>query len=137
MKRALLCALLSLTSAPTDAEVVVIVHPSNNARLNQEQIQQLFLGKTKSFPGDTQAIPYDQNGESPARDTFYDKIVHKKGNQLRAYWSRLVFTGKGRPPKEIGDDIAVRKLIASNPNAVGYIDRQYLDASVRVAFQTP
>lgn len=137
MKLRLLILALALFCPAVQADVVVIVHPSNTVALEQEQIQQLFLGKTKVFPDNRAATPYDQSEDNEARNTFYQRIIGKKGNQLRAYWSRLVFTGKGRPPKELGNDSAVRAQVASNAAAIGYIDRKYVDASVRVVYQIP
>jgi ABC-type phosphate transport system substrate-binding protein len=42
-----------------------------------------------------------------------------------------VFTGRGQPPAELGDSAAVRRKVADNPEAIGYIERSALDASVR------
>jgi hypothetical protein len=48
-----------------------------------------------------------------------------------------VFTGKGTPPKDAGDDAAVRTLIAANPNMIGYVDAGAVDATVKVVFKIP
>ena len=52
--------------------------------------------------------------------------------QLKAYWAKLVFTGQGTPPKEVDNDAAVLKLVAENPNIIGYIDAAAVNSSVRV-----
>jgi hypothetical protein len=52
--------------------------------------------------------------------------------QIKAVWSRLTFTGQGRPPKELADAVAVKKAVAADPRAIGYIDKADLDASVTV-----
>jgi len=43
-----------------------------------------------------------------------------------------VFSGKSQPPKELPDASAVKKAVASDPKAVGYIDKSAVDASVKV-----
>ena len=66
------------------------------------------------------------------RDAFYTKVTSKSAAQVKAAWSRLVFSGKATPPKEVGSSAEVKKLVASNQNAVGYIEKSAVDASVKV-----
>ena len=95
------------------AEVAVIVSASNgNGSLDQNTISRVFLGKSKNFPDGSQAVPVDQNAGSASREAFSSTVLGKSASQLKAYWSRLIFTGKGTPPKESGDDAAVKDLVA-------------------------
>lgn len=127
-----------LMASPVWAEVAVIVHPSAAfADLSEDDISRLFLGKAKSFPNGEAAVPINQDEGSPSRDKFNDSVVKKNAAQLKAYWSQLVFTGKGTPPKDAGKDGDVKKLVASNPNMIGYIDSSAVDGSVKVVFKIP
>ncbi|WP_331351157.1 phosphate ABC transporter substrate-binding protein [Cellvibrio sp. UBA7671] len=120
------------------AEVAVIVHPSAGFdSLTEDDVARLFLGKSKSFPAGAQAVPVNQNEGSAARDKFNEAICKKNASQYKAYWSQLVFTGKGTPPKDAGDDAAVKTLIAANPNMIGYVDAGAVDATVKVVFKIP
>ena len=120
------------------AEVAVIVHPSAGvASLTEDDVSRLFLGKAKSFPGGAQAVPINQNEGSAAREKFNEAVCKKNASQYKAYWSQLVFTGKGTPPKDAGDDAAVKALVAANPNMIGYIDASAVDASVKVVYKVP
>lgn len=138
----IICALattftLCLASA-TWAEVAVIVHPSAGFdSLTEDDVSRLFLGKSKSFPGGAQAIPINQNEGSATREKFNENVTKKNASQYKAYWSQLVFTGKGTPPKDAGDDAAVKALISANPNMIGYIDAAAVDASVKVVYKAP
>ncbi len=128
----------SLLSANCLAEVAVIVHPSASfAELSEDDIGRLFLGKAKNFPNGEAAIPVNQDEGSATRDKFNDSVVKKNAAQLKAYWSQLVFTGKGTPPKDVGKDADVKKLVSSNPNMVGYVDASAVDGSVKVVFKIP
>lgn len=132
-----LFAILMLT-IPTlaVAEIAVIVHPSAAFdSLTEDDVARIFLGKSKSFPGGAQAVPINQNEGAAARDKFNETICKKNASQYKAYWSQLVFTGKGTPPKDAGDDAAVKALIAANPNMIGYVDAGAVDASVKVVFK--
>ena len=132
----LLIALTLFIGALAQAEVAVIVSASNgNGSLDKDTIERIFLGKTSSFPDGSQAIPVDQNEGSAAREAFNDKVLAKSSSQLKAYWSRLIFTGKGTPPKESGNDADVVALVAKNPNLVGYVDAAAVDGSVKVVYK--
>ena len=135
VSRALLAATL-LFSAAAYAEVAVIVSASNaNASLDENTISRIFLGKISKFPDGSQAIPVDQNEGSASRDAFNEKVLGKSSSQLKAYWSRLIFTGKGTPPKESVSDADIKNLVAQNPNLVGYVDASAVDASVKVVYK--
>jgi ABC-type phosphate transport system substrate-binding protein len=134
----LIAAVAFSLSALCAAEVAVIVHPSAGIdSLTEDDISRLFLGKSKSFPGGAQAVPINQNEGSAVREKFNEAVCKKNASQYKAYWSQLVFTGKGTPPKDGGDDAAVKALISANPNMIGYVDASAVDASVKVVFKVP
>lgn len=127
--------ILSLLPGFVSADVVVIVSvKSPVGGLEKGQVSDIFLGKSATFPGGALAIPLDQDSSSGAHNEFHDKITGKSGAQLKAYWSKLVFTGKATPPKEIVGPAEIRSLIATNPNMIGYIDKGLVDPSVKVVF---
>ncbi|PHR96970.1 MAG: phosphate ABC transporter substrate-binding protein [Oceanobacter sp.] len=126
-------SLLMFSANIAYAETAVIVSSANaNSAMDSNVISRIYLGKSSSFPSGDQAIPVDQNEGSATRDAFNDSVLGKNSSQLKAYWSRLIFTGKGTPPKEVGDDAAVKNLVAANPNMIGYIDSAAVDDSVKV-----
>lgn len=122
----------ALFTSVVQAEIAVVVHPSNTAKIDQSSLSRLFLGKMKSFPGGGQAVPLNQAEGSAVTDEFNKKVLKKSGSQLKAYWSKLVFTGKGTPPKAIASDAEVIKLISSNPNMIGYVSPEAVTADVKL-----
>ena len=116
---------------PANAEMAVIVHPSNAASLDKAVISKIFLGKTKKFPGGGAVVPLNQAEGSAPRQAFNQNVLSKSSAQLKAYWSKLVFTGKGTPPKDVSVSEA-KSLVAANPNFIGYIDSAEADSSVKV-----
>lgn len=134
MKTVLLIAGLVL-SPLAQAEVAVIVHPSNAATLDADAVSKLYLGREKSFPGGAAAVPLALSDDAAATAEFNDKILKKPSSQLKAYWSKLIFTGKGTPPKEIASDAEMVKLISSNPNMIGFVDAKAVDGSVKVVLK--
>ncbi|MDA8621927.1 phosphate ABC transporter substrate-binding protein [Psychrosphaera sp.] len=120
MKKSTIALVLALFSSNVLA-VNVVVHPSNADALDKSAISRIFLGKAKSFPGGGTATPIDQAEGSAATNEFNDKVLSRSGSQLKAYWSKLVFTGKGTPPKKVDSDAAVIDMVSKNPDMIGYI----------------
>lgn len=131
MKKFLLTLSL-MFSASAFSGVAVIVHPSNASTLGENEISRIFLGKMKSFPGAGPAVPINQVEGVGARGEFEAALLKKSASQIKAYWSKLVFTGKGTPPKEVGSDAEVIALIKSNPSLIGYISDSAVTGDVKV-----
>lgn len=138
MKRLILSLLLSAAltfSATAMAEYAVIVSASNgNTSMSADDISRIYLGKTNKFPNGSKATPVDQSDGNAARDKFNDKVLGKDSSQLKAYWSRLIFTGKGTPPNEAGNDAAIKSMVAGDTEAIGYVDTSVVDDTVKVVF---
>jgi ABC-type phosphate transport system substrate-binding protein len=125
--------LLSLGADGTVADVVVVVSAKNPVTaLSRNQVVDIFLGKTSQFPDGRQAVPVDQVEDSTAHNAFYATFAGKSPAQLKAHWSKIIFTGRGQPPKEVASSAEVKKLIVDNPNAIGYIEQGMVDGSVKV-----
>jgi ABC-type phosphate transport system substrate-binding protein len=118
------------------ADVVVVVSSKCSvSTLSKDQVTDIFLGKTTRFPDGAPAIPIDQVEGSPPRDEFYATIANKSPAQVKAFWTKIIFTGRGQPPKSVSNSVEVRKLIAANPQTIGYIERSAVDGSVKVVVQ--
>lgn len=124
----LLAAGLVMGGAPVfAAELVVIVNPKNPAtRMFSEQAAQFFLGKSTLF------TPIEYDDGVAIRNEFYAKVLQKDAAQVKTIWSKLVFTGKGTAPKEYKSAAEVKKAVAADVSAIGYIDKSAVDDSVKV-----
>lgn len=123
----------TLLAQVSGAQVAVVVGAHSTATaLTTEQVASLFLGKSQQLPGVGVALLLDQPESAAVRELFYSKVAGKSPAQIKAAWSRLVFSGKATPPNEITNSAAVKKLVAANPNTVGYIEKSAVDSSVKV-----
>jgi ABC-type phosphate transport system substrate-binding protein len=121
---------LLITAAHADPEIAVIGN-SAAPSLTKDQVADLFLGKNKSLK------PVDLPASSPAKAEFYQKVSGHDLSQVKATWSRLLFTGQAQPPKELPDAAAVKKAVAADPKAVGYIAKSDVDSTVKVVLVLP
>jgi len=114
------------------AEVVAVVSARGPATtMTTNQVVDIFLGRASRFPDGRPAVPIDQAEGSAAREEFYLAYAGKSQSQLNAHWAKIVFTGRGRPPTAVADGLEVRKYVADHPGAIGYIERDLVDASVK------
>ena len=118
-------------SFSSHAELVLIVHPSNDAALDSKTAQRIFLGKESKFSNGKEVLPINQVPESSSRALFDSETLGRSSTQVAAYWSKLVFTGKGIPPKELNNDAEVLEVVAHNENAIGYVDSASVTAAVK------
>jgi len=115
------------------AELVTVVSAKSPVTaLSKDQVANIFLGRASRFPEGGEAVPIDQVEGALARDEFYFKLAGKSPAQMNAHWSKIIFTGRGQPPKEVANGEAVKRLLLANPAAIGYIDRSLVDPALRV-----
>jgi ABC-type phosphate transport system substrate-binding protein len=114
-----------LMASVAQADVVVIGNLTAPA-MTKDEVTQFFLGKSQAMK------PLDRPSSEPIKAQFYQKLSGQDLSQVKATWSRLVFTGKASPPKELPDAAAVKKAVAADPKAIGYIDKSEVDSTVKV-----
>lgn len=126
-KLLIVAGIVALGAQAMAAEIVVIVNQKNPAtRMFSEQAAQFFIGKSSLF------TPVEHNDGSPIRNEFYTKVLGKDSAQVKAIWSKLVFTGKGTAPKEFASSAEIKKAVAADPTAIGYIEKSAVDDTVKV-----
>ncbi len=129
--RMLLIFLLASLSLTTVADVVIIANKNVGAdSITSKQAKKLWLGKLKKFAG-AKVTVVDQAIGSDIYEAFYTNVVKKKPGQLKAYWAKVTFTGKGFPPKQLKNDAAVVKWVSSTSAGLGYIDSSSVNSTVK------
>lgn len=112
--------------------VVVISAESSVTEMSRLHLADLYLGRTSRFPNGEPAEPIDQEPGSPDREAFYETYLGRSPAEIKAHWSKIIFTGRGRPPKDAQGSEEIKELVANDPQAIGYIARDLVDDSVRV-----
>ena len=130
INRLAIAAAMILTFGVAQADVVVVVSAKSSAsKLTKEQVADIFLGRSTSM------VPLDQAAGSPVRDEFYSKVAGQNAAQVKTLWAKLSFSGKGTPPKALGSDEEVKAQLSANPNAIAYMDKSKVDASVKTVLE--
>jgi len=131
----LAAALLNMRTAGA-GNLVVIVNPASGIEhLTRSQTVDIFLGRNRKLPSGAVAIPIDLRAGAPERKDFYLLLVGKDLAQMSSYWARLVFSGQAAPPFPVADAGTALDLVATNPNAIAYLDSAAVDSRVRVVLE--
>lgn len=121
------------TTASAEAEVVVVVSSTSPVvSLKKSDISNIFLGKTSRFPDGGRAVPINQQEGSADRNEFYDLYTGKSAPQLKAHWSKMIFTGRGQPPQEVGNLDELKAALAKNKEIITYVDASMVADGMKV-----
>lgn len=132
-------ALLILLFLPALARAELVVVMAKNApvdSLTRAEVQQLFTGRSRVVAGEA-VTPLDLPDDHPLRKAFYRQLLGKSPEQMQAYWSRMIFTGKGYPPRKVSGVTEMVVLVESAPDYIGYIDSSRLVKSLKVVYRLP
>jgi hypothetical protein len=124
----LLVSNISIASLASAGDIVVIMAPGAPV-LSKDQVTNVYIGRSKELK------PLDLPSSAAERDAFYKKATSRDSAQIKAVWARIQFTGLGQPPKELPDDAAVKKAVAADPKAVGYIEKSSVDSTIKVVLE--
>lgn len=115
------------------ADIAMIVHKDSSlSDVRIKDVKLLYLGKRKKIGG-IRTIPVSLPNLSQAAKQFSTLVLSKTPKQLKAYWTGLVFTGKGAPPPVLDSPQAIKQWIVENPEGMAFIDSNDVDDSVSVA----
>lgn len=132
----ILLVLLTLATHSHADDIAVIANPKAGFdSLTKAEARLLFLGKNKSLPSHQTAIPLMHVEASPLRIRFDRAVMDRDPKQSRAYWAQMIFTGRGKPPRQLNNDNEVKQEVSRNPDAIGYINASAVDNTVKVVLR--
>ena len=114
---------ISVPSHSYARDTLYVITNTKNATksLSKQDIQNIFLGKIHSFPNGNPVKPVNSSKGSSSRKIFMKEIMKKNERSWRSHWARLLFTGKGKPPKEYQNPQDIIDAVAQKKQAIGYV----------------
>jgi ABC-type phosphate transport system substrate-binding protein len=136
-QRLLACLIATLAMlVPTGVRaadlVVVIINKDIAPAVDKEYVAGIYTGRIKGWPDGSPVFPLDQGESSAARAEFYATVVGRSQTNMQALWAQNIFSGKGLPPKIVSQGAEMKRLVATNRNAIGYILASEVDDTVKV-----
>lgn len=129
--------LLYLISCFSFGQVVVVVAQDSSIDvLNEQHVENIFLARTSRYPNGEKAYPIELK-DPQSRAYFYLHVSGKSLSQLNAYWTTLIFTGKGRPPKSYTLAKDIERLLSANTGAITYLQSHQVTQNMKVVYRFP
>jgi len=126
------CALAAFAaSAQDDGRMAVIVHPDRRAELSVDDVAQIYLRRRRHWDDGETIVPLNLASGTPLRAQFSHRVLRQTEARLADYWNRRYFDGL-MPPATLASTAAVRRYVAADPRAIGYVPAVEADRSVRV-----
>lgn len=120
-KKLLLSGVLFFVAMPSAYAAVLYVVVSDNLRsasFSQTEVKRIFLGEITSIKTGRVHLIYPSYSSDEI--ITLSKFVGKEGSvrNLKSYWSKMIFTGRGNPP-DTADNAAELKRLLTEDNAIG------------------
>ncbi|MEH8015755.1 hypothetical protein MN202_00795 [Rheinheimera muenzenbergensis] len=131
----LLLTLCCLLPALVQAELVVVGNPSIKSELSRRQIIDLYLGKATLLSSGYSAELFEYGSGHPLNHQLYQSVIKRTENQVLMNRQKQLISGKFKSPAIAKDQTDLLDKVASTPNAIGYVESQFLDDRVTVLFK--
>jgi hypothetical protein len=127
-------ALVSTMALPAEKSpiAVVVSEQSPIQEMDKADIAAIFMGQLASLTSAHSLTPLDSE-ENELREMFYQLLLGRSNNQMRAYWARMVFVGQGKPPPQIKRD-NLKNKIPGPPPAISYVPADEVGIGLRVIY---
>ena len=122
--------LVAWMAASAEAQISVVVSKSSTQNASKDEVKEIFSGAKLTWSNGNKIQVVDQP-ENEVGKKFYDGFVGKSVVQVRTQWTKLVLSGQAGAPTKCADNDAVKKAVAGNPNAVGFVSTSALDGTVK------
>jgi ABC-type phosphate transport system substrate-binding protein len=115
------------------AEEVIIANPNVDIDgLPRNALRAIFGMRLRAWPNNKAIRVFVLEDNDQVHTRFAKKNLSIYPHQLRRAWDRLVYSGTGQAPTEVGSEEEMRAAVASTPGAIGYLSKEQVDDSVRV-----
>ena len=100
----------------------LVVNKANPATaLAKADVAKMFMRQAVKWPSGEAVEPVDQSPAAGVRERFSQDIHGKAVGAVQSAWQRVIFSGRGVPPPEVGSDEAVIAFVAEHPGGIGYV----------------
>ncbi len=125
----ILSALIFCGYTFAEGGVVIINKGNSKSSLSASDIKKIYKGKKSGWR------VVEQKKKSSIREIFSESILKKDPSEMERYYLKRSMSGKGQPPKVIDSSDAVKSFVAGNKDAIGYVEVDKADDSVKVVHE--
>ena len=114
--------LLVGTSRAIDLPGLVVVAHAEVAveQVSARELRRIYLGKATRWPGG-QTIRPVMLQQPEAYEQFVETALDRTEENFSVFWKRMVFTGKGRPPRTFDTAGELAFYVRETAGAIGFL----------------
>jgi len=86
----------------------------------------------RSWEDGSPVLPVNREAGSALREQFSQRVLGAPSEQLASYWNAQYFHGV-LPPATLSSSQSIRRFVASERDAIGYVESEAADDTVRIA----
>ena len=102
---------------------IIVNRDATVTSMTRAEVSAIFMKRVRGWE------PVEQ---AALRDAFSTRVHGKSSAYVTRYWQRLIFAGRGIPPRELRSDEEVIQFVKANRGAIGYVSAGAVTNDVRV-----
>jgi ABC-type phosphate transport system substrate-binding protein len=130
---AILASPLPGRAVQPSATIVVIANKAVQLQvISRDDLRPIFQRRKKNWPDGSAVRPFNLPPTSSVRQKFDTVVLGLDPEHMPLYWIDRRIRGGDRPPNTIPSAAIMLKLVGQMPGAVGYIEADAVDNTVKV-----
>ncbi len=129
--------LLLLVSSPVQAQTLIAHPEQEHSQLSRTSLRAMFAVRLTQWPDGTPVRVFVLKDNNPTHIQFCKSVLGMFPYQLRKIWDRQVFSGTGIEPTVLDSEQEMLSRVAKTKGAIGYLENNSIDDSVKQLRTTP
>ena len=126
--------LMPLPAVSDEPALAIVVHRERTTALGIEDVAHIYLRRRRFWEDGAPIVALNREAGTATRAAFSRRVLRADPAKLEEYWNQKYFEGIF-PPTVLSSGAAVKRYVAADRNAIGYIDWNEVDDSVRVVLK--
>jgi len=115
-----------------DAQVAIIAHQDVPVdTLTQPQLLDFYTGDIRHWKDKKAVVAFTLKPRTTVQDSFF-KLLGRTSSRMKSIWMKNMLSGEGDPPEALVSEAITLQRVATTPGAIGFVNRDSVDASVKV-----
>jgi ABC-type phosphate transport system substrate-binding protein len=125
LKIGLVCTLLlagAFQALALDGVVVIVNQSVPMDSISVAALKDIYMGRTTYWAdGQSVKLAILDDQITDKTDAAFEEISGMDAKHFKTFWQRMVFSGRGQMPKEIGDTVSLVAYVASTKGAIAIV----------------
>jgi ABC-type phosphate transport system substrate-binding protein len=114
-------AVFAATTVEAAGFKVVVNQSNSTTTLSKTDMSAIYLKRQTRWPAGGKIEMVDQKEKSEARDAFLADVLGRDAIWVNNHWQRIVFTGRGAPPRTMKSESEVLDFVRSQAGGIGFV----------------